>query len=593
MSKTLFKQINYPLSNLIQDIDMGEIGLPDIQRPFVWEAAKVRDLFDSMYRGFPVGYFLFWSNDHLTGLNSSNTRQIGLESKQVKVPRLLIVDGQQRLTSLYSVIKGHYVLTKDFKQVKIQIAFRPTDSTFAVTDAAIQKDPEYIPNISELWSTSTDIFELVDSFLERLRETREVKSEERTKIKKAISDLKGVEHYSFTVMEIASHVEENQVSEIFVRINSKGVTLKQADFILTLLSVFWDEGRRQLEQFCRECRVPSSSSAPSPFNYFIHPDPDQILRVCVGLAFKRARLQYVYSILRGKDLETGEFSDDRRLAQFDELKVAQTKTLDLTNWHEFLKALMQAGFLSGYMITSDIGLLYAYVMFLIGKYQFNIKLSHLRNVTARWFFMTAITGRYSNSPESVMESDLARLRSLKDGKEFISSLDNVIKNTLTEDYWNITLVNELETSSARTPVLFAYYAALNLLGANALFSKLKVQQLLDPAIKSKKSGVERHHLFPKAYLKTLGITEVRQTNQIANYALVEWSENITISDKAPADYFPEYRKLYKDNPAELELLMQWHALPDGWDKMEYGEFLGRRRILIAGVIRKGVEKLFG
>ncbi|OKH53901.1 hypothetical protein NIES2101_09130 [Calothrix sp. HK-06] len=499
---------------------MGEIGLPDIQRPFVWEAAKVRDLFDSMYRGFPAGYLLFWENAH-----SNNSRQIGSNSKP-KIPLLLIVDGQQRLTSLYAVLKGRPVLTKDFKEITIQIAFRPTDFTFAVADAAVQKDPEFIPNISVLWSSSTSIFRLVNSYLDRLKKARDVSEEEIQTIQEAISDLKNLESYQFTTMEIASNVNEEQVSEIFVRINSKGVTLKQADFILTLLSVHWDEGRTQLEKFCRECRVPSSSSAPSPFNYFIHPDPDQILRVSVGLAFKRARLQYVYSILRGKDLETGEFSEERRLVQFDELKAAQAKTLDLTNWHEFQKALMQAGFLSSNMITSDIGLLYTYIMFLLGKYEFKLKSNQLRDVIARWFFMTAITGRYTSSAETVMESDLARLRSVNNAQEFINSLDTVIKDTLTDDYWNITLVNALETSSARTPVLFAYFAALNLLNANALFSKLKVSQLLDPAIKSKKSGVERHHLFPKAYLKKLGITEVRQTNQIANYALVEWSDNI-------------------------------------------------------------------
>lgn len=587
MSKTLYKKTDYSLSNLIERIDMGDIGLPDIQRPFVWEAAKVRDLFDSMYRGFPAGYLLFWENGH-----SINSRQIGSNLKS-KIPLLLIVDGQQRLTSLYAVLKGRPVLTKDFKETTIQIAFRPIDSTFAVADAAVQKDPEFIPNISVLWSSSTSIFGLVNSYLDRLKKARDVSEEEIHTIQEAISDLKSLESYQFTTMEIASNVDEEQVSEIFVRINSKGVTLKQADFILTLLSVHWDEGRTQLEKFCRECRTPSSSGAPSPFNYFIHPDPDQMLRVCVGLAFKRARLQYVYSILRGKDLETGEFSEERRLAQFDELKAAQTKTLDLINWHEFLKALMQAGFRSNDMITSNIGLLYAYVMFLIGKYQFNLKLSDLRHITARWFFMTAITGRYTNSPESVMESDLAKLRSIKDAKEFTSTLDNIIKNTLTEDYWNITLVNALETSSARTPVLFAYYAALNLLGANALFSKLQVSQLLDPAIKSKKSGVEKHHLFPKAYLKSLGITEVRQINQIANFALVEWSDNIGISGKAPAQYFPLYCKLYKDNPAELKQMLEWHALPDGWENMEYEEFLSRRRNLIAAVIRRGVEKLFG
>ncbi|MBW4513060.1 MAG: DUF262 domain-containing protein [Scytonematopsis contorta HA4267-MV1] len=586
MSRTLFKKTDYSLSNLIERIDMGDIGLPDIQRPFVWEAAKVRDLFDSMYRGFPAGYLLFWENEH-----SSNSRQIGSNSKQ-KIPLLLIVDGQQRLTSLYAVLKGRSVLTKDFQEVTIQIAFRPIDSTFAVADAAVKKNPEYIPNISILWSTSTGLFELVESYLERLRGAREVSGEETKTIQRAISDLKSLESYSFTAMEIASNVDEEQVSEIFVRINSKGVTLKQADFILTLLSVHWDDGRTELEKFCRECRTPSSSSTPSPFNYFIQPDPDQILRVCVGLAFKRARLQYVYSILRGKDLETGEFSESRRLAQFEELKAAQVKALDLTNWHEFQKALMQAGFLSSNTITSDIGLLYTYIMFLLGKYEYKLKLNQLRDVIARWFFMTAITGRYTSSPESVMESDLARLRSIKNAHEFVSTLDTVIKDMLTEDYWNITLVNNLETSSARTPVLFAYYAALNLLGANALFSKLKVSQLLDPAIKSKKSGVERHHLFPKAYLKKLGITEVRQTNQIANYALVEWSDNISIADNAPASYFPLYCEQYKNNPAELKQMMEWHALPEGWENMEYEEFLGKRRTLIADIIRKGVEKLF-
>ena len=142
MSATLFKKVDYSLSKLIHDIDQGEIGLPDIQRPFVWETAKVRDLFDSMYKGFPIGYLLFWSNDHMNG-----TRQIGAGGKQVKVPRLLIVDGQQRLTSLFAVLKGQPILTKDYKHTTLNIAFRPRDCQFEVTDAAIRRDPEFISDI--------------------------------------------------------------------------------------------------------------------------------------------------------------------------------------------------------------------------------------------------------------------------------------------------------------------------------------------------------------------------------------------------------------------------------------------------------------
>ena len=160
---TLFKEVNYSLSKLIQDIEMGEIGLPDIQRPFVWANTKVRDLFDSMYKGFPVGYLLFWSN----GLGNGH-RQIGTNHKQ-KIPRLLIVDGQQRLTSLFAVIKGLTVTRNDYSQNRIQIAFRPRDHRFEVADAAISRDPEFIPDISQLWAGELSRNRFVKQFIEQLR----------------------------------------------------------------------------------------------------------------------------------------------------------------------------------------------------------------------------------------------------------------------------------------------------------------------------------------------------------------------------------------------------------------------------------------
>jgi len=121
MATTLFKEVTYSLSKLVEDIEMGEMGLPDIQRPFVWKNNKVRDLFDSMFRGYPVGYFLFWANAGIDG-----KRQIGTDEKQ-KIARLLIVDGQQRLTSLFAVLKGIPVVREDFRKERIRIAFRPKD----------------------------------------------------------------------------------------------------------------------------------------------------------------------------------------------------------------------------------------------------------------------------------------------------------------------------------------------------------------------------------------------------------------------------------------------------------------------------------
>lgn len=582
MAATLFNQVNYPLSLLIENIDIGVIGLPEIQRPFVWGNAKVRDLFDSMLKGFPVGYFLFWQN----GIGNGH-KQIGPNAKQ-KVPSLLIVDGQQRLTSLYAVMKGKPVIRENFEQERIYIAFNPIKRTFAVTDAAIRRDPEYIPDISQVWSEKKGIFGIAKEYLSRIRQSRTISEEEEIKIQNAINDLDNIQNYPFTALEVSSSANEEEVSEIFVRVNSKGTPLNQADFILTLMSVFWDEGRTRLEEFCREATIPSKGK-PSSYNYYIQPTPDQLVRTTIGYGFRRARLNYAYLILRGKDLETEEFSDERREAQFSIYGDAQAKVLDLTNWHEFLKAIQLSGFINEQIISSQTAILYAYVFYLIGKYDYQVDHFELRKIIAKWFFVISLTSRYSGSFESMMEQDLNRLKDVHNAREFINLLEHIIMDTLTDDYWNITLPNQLQTSSARTPSLHAYYASLVKLKARVLFSPLSVADLINPAIREKKSAVERHHLFPRGYLCSQGITEISETNQVANFALIEWKDNIDISDDSPSKYFPAYLSKYtKEEWKEINFL---HALPERWYELDYHEFLEQRKKAIAKVIHAGFNTL--
>ena len=573
---TLFKEVSYNLATLIQQIDMGVIGLPDIQRPFVWADTKVRDLFDSMYKGYPVGYFLFWAN-----ANVEHSKGIGTTAKQ-KHPNLLIVDGQQRLTSLYAVIKAQEIIRENYTKATIVIAFNPLEEKFEIPDASIRKNPRYFQNISKIWQLDADIFEITDNFIEHLKQSKEVSNEEVKLIRKNFNALKNLESYPFSALELSTNITEEQVADVFVRINSQGKTLNQADFILTLMSVFWEEGRKDLEEFCRLCRVPSKDTA-SPFNYLIDPDPDQMLRVSVGLSFRRARLQYVYSILRGKDLETGNFSTERRDNQFDFLKIAQAKSLNIQNWHEFIKAVKQAGFARQDYISSKNNLLYTYIFFLIGREDFKMDLYELKKLIGKWFFMSSITGRYTGSPETVMEMDLARLRGINTADEFKKILDDIIVSQLTTDFWDITLPMDLSTSSSTSPSLYAYYAALYILGANGLFSRLKISDLLQEGLRSKKSALERHHLYPKAWLNRNGVTEQRETNQIANYALVEWSDNIAILDKAPSEYLPEY--LIRLSETEKRRMYYWHALPENWEQMKFEDFLIERRKLISQVIK--------
>ncbi len=587
MSDLLFKKVDYTLGKLLEDIAMGEIGLPDIQRPFVWDRVRVRDLLDSMYRGYPIGTLLFWENGY-----PGEHRTIGVEGKQ-KVPHLLIVDGQQRLTALYSVMKGVSIVDKDFQQRCLRIAFNPGEERFEVTNTSIEHDPTWIPDISVLWRPGFDQYAFVSNFLERLSERHELTPEDRKRVPTAIQRLVNLISYPLTALEISYSANEEQVSEIFVRINSQGRQLNQADFILTLMSVFWDEGRKELEGFARLAKQPPADKRPSPYNHCFQPAPDQLLRVDVALAFRRARLEHVYSILRGKDLQTGEFSVERRDAQFAMLQRSQAVVLDLQNWHDFLKVVKQAGYIHPSLITSETSLVYTYALWLIGKQDFDVNMSALGNLLARWFFMSSLTGRYTNSPETRMDQDLALLRgrTRPQPQDFTRALEQEMAAVLTQDYWNVTLPNALATASARNPGLAAYFATLCLLGAPVLYSSMKVHDLLDPTAQPRKQALERHHLFPRKYLERQGYTDRHDINQVANYALVEWHDNIDIGERSPAEYVPRYEKRFA--PDKLQVMYRYHALPKRWYEMDYQAFLEERCKRMAAIVREGFETLSG
>jgi hypothetical protein len=143
--------------------------------------------------------------------------------------------------------------------------------------------------------------------------------------------------------------------------------------------------------------------------------------------------------------------------------------------------------------------------------------------------------------------------------------------------------------SARNPELFAYIAAQNRLGAPVLFSHKSVSDLIDPALQMKKKALERHHLFPRAWLERQGVNDIRIVNQMANFALLEWPDNLGISDDPPSEYVPQVRKRFSNG--DWEAMCDMHALPEGWERMDYQDFLPRRRQLMAGIIRRGFGKL--
>lgn len=577
--QTLFHRIDYTVGHLVGNIALGDLGLPELQRPFVWDRSKVRDLFDSMFRGFPVGFLLLWSNAQM-----QSGKQIGTDSKQIKVPAHLVVDGQQRLTSLYAVLKGATVYNEDFSPTKIEIGFRPRDGRFEVADAAIKRDPEFISNISDLWNGGGAEHRFVNEFLARLRQSKDVTASDEDVISGNISRLQNLVNYQLSALVVQPDVPEESVADIFVRTNNQGVKLNQADFILTLLSVFWPEGRRQLEEFSRQSQHPSThGAAPSPFNYLIQAGPDAMLKAVIGVGFHRGRMKAVYQILRGRDPETDQFVEKLREAQFERLRNAQLRVLNLNDWHDYLQTLRSAGFLSEKLISSENSVIYSYVLFLIGRHQCKVGEPALSRLIRRWFVAVTLSARYSASSETTMDRDLADVRNLEGPDEFIEVLDRKIETTLTPDFWTIGLPAALDTSSTLAPQLLAFRAAQVVLSAPVLFSDRKVRDLVDPAMRPTTKAVEVHHLFPKAWLKRHGITAVKRINQAANFTLLEWPKNRNLSDLPPAEYVPRVRKEF--TPAQFENMQYLHALPSGWEEMEYQHFLAERRKAMSQLIR--------
>ena len=354
------------------------------------------------------------------------------------------------------------------------------------------------------------------------------------------------------------------------------------------MDTFARDSRFTPEGISRSCR----KIAWTPHNPYMTLNPGQVLRVVVALGLHRGRLQDAYNALRGRNPRTREIEPEQRERELEKLKAGQIHVLRPLNWDEFLKVLERAGFRSHDMITSQNTVLYTYALWLMGRVEFNVPVDELREVMARWFFMSQITGRYTNSPETRIQEDISRIDGLAAGQAaFIGALNEQIESAVPPDWWTATLPDNLYTSSTNAPAYVAYIAALSILDSDVLLSTLKVKDWLSPSRRTVK-GIEKHHLFPKDYLKTkLGLTSTKKINQVANFALVEWSDNIGISNDPPERYWPEQvvgKNMEDDRRRRQE---EWHALPDGWTSMDYNGFLSARRRLMAQVTYEGFKRL--
>lgn len=528
----IFSNTTLTVNQLIEKIDIGELGLPELQRPFIWKDAKVRDLFDSMMRGYPIGYLMLWECPIL-----GKKKSIGVDEHSYESPKEVIIDGQQRLTSLYAVMKGKKVVNSNYVEKSIVISYCPLQDKFEVGYQATKRDPEWIYNISEIF-TSTSTYKYINNFIKRLEEYRVTKGggltdDEKDMISENINSVVNLKQHTLPVFDIKSNAEEEDVSEIFVRVNSSGVSLKQNDFILTLLSLYWDEGRKAIEQFSKESTYSTNGTVTS-YNQITEVSAQDIIRVVMAQAFDRARLKYAYKLLRGADFDKkGVVDEELRNQRFDSLKKKLPDVINVHNWHEFLKAIMNAGYLSGDLILSGNAIYYSYAFYPIAKYRFGASDNENMHLTSLWFYYASFISLYTGSFESTVENHLNSIKTLITLKEYKQFILGRVNERLTNDYFDITLVGSdgLAVSGRGNNAWNAYVAALNILNANILFSKsnLLVSKLFEPGTDGNRKSLEKHHLFPKAYLKSQGYPDSR-INQMANYAFIDQKDNMEILD---------------------------------------------------------------
>lgn len=589
----IFKTVAWQVDQLNSAVAQGMISLPDLQRPFVWPATKVRDLFDSMFRGYPVGEIMFWDVPATGGSRSISGAEGIAASHQ-------IIDGQQRLTSLYAAMKGLPVRDVNYRTKSIKIAFNPFTKKFEVRTPAIAKSAQWVEDISAVFASSLDAHA---AFVDRLFEAGyELSREEERGLLNTFLKLDQIRNYQFQVVHIQREVEKPLVADVFVRINSEGVTLNASDYILTWLSVFWPEGRESIEDFARNSRITKERASElsgelvqwTPKNPYLDVENSHLIRLIAAIGQNRGALRRAYAALQAKDRNTGAVDSKKQEEELNRLKDALPIVTDPLNWSEFIRSVRLAGFRSRRGITSSMNLVASYTIFLIGRNRFNVDLAQLRTLTAQWIFMSQLTSRYSGSSETRLQRDLDSFEelSLGDSDGFVRAVRETFRTVLTNDFWTFNVPQLLVTSGpAMSPVFQCYLAALNVLDADMFMIPMKVRDWMDPSQAAPK-GMELHHLFPKAYLRReSGITDIKHLNQAANYAATDWKSNQIISDRAPSHYWDEMLERQGGNAEWLRRQRYWHAMPEGWQHLSYDEFLNQRRTLIGEVVREGFSAI--
>lgn len=592
------------VENILGIIRNGEVAIPEIQRPFVWKGSQVRDLIDSLYNGYPAGYLIVWQNPN-----------VKLKDGSTSAGKKILIDGQQRVTAMMTAIDGREVLLDDYSSKQIKIAFNPWaaegEPTFEVQTAVHLKDKKWIPDISLLFKPGFDDFEFIEAYVATNPDI------ERKEINRKIKALQQIVHRQLGVIMLDAALGIDEVTEIFVRINSQGKVLNEADFAMSKIAADSKFGgnilRKAIDYFCHLAVKPSFYANVSKDAEFMEtdyanemkwlkddykeiydPDYSDMLRVSLMHKFGRGKLKDLVSLLSGRDFTDRTFKESIMKDSFEKLSAGVHNFISEYNTKQFVQAIESAGFVSPKLLRAQMPLDFAYTLYLLLKDNceaWGVKKIEIKNVVRKWFVFSVLTGRYSSSPESKMDRDIRGIFE----KGFIPYFDSIQAAELGDAFWNVSLVQMLETNSNAHPSFNVFLAAQVFFNDKSLLSSTPVAYLIDNG--------DIHHIFPKDYLRKGGFTK-SQYNQIANYTYLETPVNISIGNSAPNEYFVKAFDQCKGGGASVGTILetsqllenlQMNCVPEDIVNMSISDyetvFLPARRKLMAAKIQKYYESL--
>ena len=580
----------YPIEIVLGWVTSGEIAIPEIQRPFVWDSSKVRDFMDSLYQGYPVGYVIAWRNPN-----------VRLKDGSLSEGKKILIDSQQRVTALTAAILGQYVIDKTYQRVKIKIAFNPILEKFEVQNPAILKDKTWIPDISS--AINGDLFEIADNYFELNPEV------DKKIVRNAFSNLINITKKPIGMIELASDLDIETVTEIFIRINSKGVVLSQADFAMSKIASNTEYGgnelRKAIDYFCHLAIAPEfykhiidNDTEFAATEYFqkmkwlksenedlYDPEYTDLIRVAFTSQFNRGRLSDLVSLLSGRNFETRTFEQSIAEQSFKTLEKGVHSFINETNFKRFLMIVKSAGFISPKLIRSKNALNFAYILYLKLKDQ-GVPDVLIGSYVPKWLVYSMLTGRYSGSPESVFDYDIRQIAQ----KSFDVYLKENENAELSDAFWQFSLPQSLDTSVASSPYFHVFLASQVKANDRGFLSK----DVLVGDLISLRGDI--HHLFPKDYLKKNDLGR-GDYNQIANYVYMQSEINIKVGNKAPNEYFGSILEQISsgnlhlsgiNNIDDLKANLASNCVPYEIIDMgidNYQEFLSNRRQLMADKIK--------